>query len=63
MSRKLAGGQRTRWDTRDKETYAVVSALNKWASYIGYNTVLVLTDHKILESWYNEHVAGLGPVG
>ena len=63
MSRKLATGQRTRWDTRDKETYAVVSALEKWASYVGYNPVLVLTDHKILESWYKEHVSGLGPTG
>ena len=31
MSRKPTDGQRLRWDTRDKETYAVVSALDKWA--------------------------------
>jgi len=61
MSRKLTAGQRSRWDTRDKETYAIVSSLEKWASYIGNNPVLVLTDHKSLQSWYKEHVAGLGP--
>ena len=63
MSRKFSEGQRKRWDTRDKETYGVVSALDKWASYIGYNPVLVLTDHKSLESWHKEHIAGQGPVG
>jgi hypothetical protein len=63
ISRKLTGGQRTKWDKRDKGTYAVVSALEKWAPYIGYNPVLVLGDHKSLESWYKEHVSGLGPSG
>ena len=63
MSRKLTPGQRDRWDTRDKETYAVVSGLERWAGYIGYNKVLVLTDHKSLESWHKEHVAGMGPTG
>jgi hypothetical protein len=63
MSRKLSTGQRTRWDTRDKETYAVISALDKWSSYIMYNRVLILTDHKSLQSWYKEHVVGAGPSG
>jgi hypothetical protein len=63
MSRKLTNGQRLRWDTRDKETYAVVSALDKWAPYLLGNKVLVLTDHKSIESWYKEHVAGVGPQG
>lgn len=56
MSRKLTNGQATRWDTREKETYAVISALEKWASYIGYNPVTILTDHKSLESWWKEHI-------
>ena len=56
MSRKLTNGQATKWDTRDKETYAVVSALEKWASYIGYSPVTILTDHKSLESWWKEHI-------
>jgi len=61
MSRKLTEGQRKRWDTRDKETYSVVSALDKWTSYIGYNPVLLLNDHKSLQSWHKEHVEGQGP--
>ena len=56
MSRKLTNGQSTRWDTREKETYAVVSALEKWASYIGYSPVTILTDHKSLESWWKENI-------
>jgi hypothetical protein len=63
MSRKLTEGQRLRWDVRDKETYAVVSALEKWSGYLLGNKVVVLTDHKALESWYKEHVAGIGPQG
>ena len=63
MSRKLTTGQRQKWDTRDKETYAIVSALDKWAPYILDNQVLILTDHKILQSWYEEYVAGVGPQG
>ena len=63
LSRKLTPGQRDRWDTRDKETYAVVSGLERWAGQMGYNKVLVLTDHKTLESWHKEHVAGMGPTG
>ena len=63
MSRKLTEGQRQKWDTRDKETYAIVSALDKWAPYILDNEVLILTDHKSLQSWHKEHVAGVGPQG
>ena len=56
MSRKLTPGQASKWDTRDKEAYAVVSALEKWASYIGYNPIIILTDHKALESWWKENI-------
>ena len=64
MSRKLTKGQSTRWDTRDKETYAIVSALEKWASWIGFQPILVLTDHKTLESWHKEAFsAATGPTG
>ena len=52
MSRKLAKGQAANCYTWDKEIYAIVSALLKWASYIGYQQVVVVTDHKTLESWY-----------
>ena len=48
-SRKLASGQ-INWTPREKETYAIIVALTKWASWIGLQPVLVLTDHKTLES-------------
>ena len=35
MSRKLAPSQLRAWDTSDKEAYAIVSALEKWAGWIG----------------------------
>ena len=64
MSRKLTPGQALRWDTRDKETYAVVSALEKWASWIGYQQVLIVTDHQTLQSWHREAFnAATGPSG
>ena len=64
MSRKLTKGQSTRWDTRDRETYAIISALDKWASWIGFQPVLVLTYHKTLESCHNEAFsATTGPTG
>ena len=47
-SRKLTPGQ-LKWTPRGKETYAVVLALSKWASWIGLQPVLVLTDHNSLE--------------
>ena len=62
MSRKLTTGQMRKWDTRDKETYAIVSALTKWASWIGYQPVICVTDHKTLESWYKEAFSqAMGP--
>ena len=63
-SRKLTAGQMKSWTPREKETYAIVLALQKWASWIGLQPVLVLTDHKSLESWAKEmlETAG-GPAG
>lgn len=55
FSRKLAGSQRN-WTAREKETYAIVSALRKWAGWIGFQPVVVKTDHRALESWVTEHI-------
>ena len=55
FSRKLAGSQKN-WTPREKETYAIVSALRKWAGWIGFQPVVVKTDHKALESWVTEHI-------
>ena len=54
LSRKLTPGQVRTWTPREKETYAVVLALQKWASWIGLQPILVVTDHKSLEAWATE---------
>ena len=49
---------------REKETYAVILALSKWASWIGLQPVLIMTDHKSLESWQRELLdTPSGPAG
>ncbi len=53
LSRKLTKGQQN-WVPRGQETYAIVLALKKWESWIGMQPVLILTDHKALESWARE---------
>ena len=55
-SRKFTSGQVRTWSPREKETYAIVLALLKWSSWIGMQPVVVLTDHKCLESWAKEHL-------
>ena len=63
LSRKLTKGQQN-WVPREQETYAIVSALKKWESWIGMQPVLILTDHKALESWAREVLdTPSGPVG
>ena len=63
LSRKLTEGQR-KWVPREQETYAIICALQKWESWIGLQPVLILTDHKALESWATEVLdAPSGPVG
>ena len=54
-SRKLSKAQRN-WAPREQETYAIVMALRKWAGWIGYQPVVVRTDHRSLEHWTTEHV-------
>ena len=53
MSRKLTSTQRN-WVPREQETYAIILALQKWESWIGLQPVLILSDHKALESWSRE---------
>ena len=64
MSRKLTTSQSRTCDVRDREAYAVVSALEKWAGWIGQQPVLILTDHKTLQSWTHEILQDpMGPSG
>ena len=63
LSRKLTTGQR-KWVPREQETYAIITALQKWQSWIGLQPVLVLTDHQALESWAKEVLdPPSGPIG
>ena len=63
LSRKLASNQRN-WTPREIETYAIILALQKWETWIGLQPVLVLTDHKAIESWAREVLdTPSGPVG
>ena len=55
-SRVLAEGQRRPWTPREKEAYAIIMALRKWAGYIALHPVTVCTDHQSLKSWHKEHV-------
>ena len=55
-SRVLAEGQRRTWTPREKEAYAIVMALRKWAAYMALHPVTVCTDHQSLQSWHKEHV-------
>ena len=49
---------------REKETYALVSCLLKFKSWISGRQVTVFTDHKSLESWYKEDLCTMaGPLG
>ena len=48
----------------EKETYALVSCLLKFKSWISGRQVSVFTDHKSLESWYKEELCTMaGPLG
>ena len=55
-SRVLVEGQRLTWTPREKEAYAIVMALRKWAGYIALHPVTVCTDHQSLQLWHKEHV-------
>ena len=63
FSRKL-GTHQLNWTPREKETYAVVAALRKWAGWIGLQPVIITTDHKSLEDWVTERMdTPSGPAG
>ena len=64
MSRKLSPGQAKKWHVKEKEAYAIVMALRKWASWVGLQPLLILSDHKSLEEWAHEVLdSPTGPTG
>ena len=50
FSRKL-GQSQLNWTPREKETYAIVASLRNLAVWVGFQRVLVKTDHRSLENW------------
>ena len=49
---------------REKGTYALVSCLLKFKSWMSARKVTVFTDHKSLKSWYKEDLCTMaGPLG
>ena len=59
----MAKGQHN-WSRREKEAYAIIGALVKWAGWIGLLHVDVITDHQSLERWHTENVnTPWGPSG
>jgi hypothetical protein len=54
-SRKL-GGSQLNWTPREKECYAIVCCLRKWAGWIGFQPVTIMTDHRSLEEWAHENL-------
>ena len=64
MSRNLTPGQAAKWGIHEKETYAIICALKKYAGWIGRHRVIVITDHSCLEKWTSAVFATpTGPTG
>ena len=45
ISRKLTESQMMTWAIRDTKTYAIISALEQWAGWIGLRPIVMLTRH------------------
>ena len=53
-SRVPAEGESRTWTVREKETYAIVCAHQKWLGHIGLQPVVVCTNHQSLQSCHKE---------
>ena len=63
FSRKLASSQ-LNWPTRQKECYAIVVSLKRWAHYLRMATIICQTDHETIQGWHREAVDTVdGPSG
>ena len=64
FSKKLTPGQRDKWCIHEKEMYAIIMMLRKYAGWVGSQPVLVVTDHSSLTKWMTEVLATpTGPTG
>ncbi len=54
--RRKLGQSQLNWTPRGKETYAIVAALHKWAGWVGFQPILVKTEHRSLEHWVTENI-------
>ena len=62
-SKKLAPGQK-KWSPSEKEAYVIVEALRTYQTWIGNNSVSVVTDHKSLDALATGHLnTASGPLG
>ena len=62
-SRVQAEGQRRTWTPREKEAFAIVMVLRKWAVYIALHPIMACTHHQSLQSWRKAHVdTSMGPI-
>ena len=55
FTQKLQSSQ-PNWSPREKEAYAVFSALCNWDSWIGLQPITVHSDHHSLQHWHSEAV-------
>ena len=55
-SRKLTPGLARKWTVEEKETYVIVSALEKYSGVVGVQHLLVLTYHRTLQSWHKRAI-------
>ena len=71
FSRKLQGSRQgdkvsgqMGWTVREKDTYVLVRCLSKFQFSIGFNEVVVRTDHKNIVKFYKEDLCTIsGPLG
>ncbi len=54
--RRKLGQSQLNWIPREKETYAIVAALRKWAGRVVFQPILVKTDQRSLEHWVTENI-------
>ena len=55
-SQVLAEGQLWTWTAREKETYTILCALQKWSGQAELQPVVLCIGHQSVHNWQKEHV-------